>query len=187
MVRFCPQLEITRQTQKPAQNQPAYYVDTGCVLAELIFHPYNVKPTSRADKRHYVYVSSPICRCLSCPFGAGDCIASREEIAGCITDSRVRNLRALIQGGNIPPVTYSPEMPLYPEKQKRNTQYKVGDFCPHCHHSRLMQDEDEHGLHLVCVPCGFYYDQTDKIGLCGEIAPAANGFVKMLYGGQVEC
>jgi hypothetical protein len=186
MVRFCPQLEITRQEPKPAANQPAYYVDTGCLLAEAIFHPYNVRPTSRADKKHYVYVSSPICRCVSCLFGAGDCIASREEIAGCITDSRIHNLRNLIQCGNIPPVIHSPEMPLFPEKQKRNTKYKVGDLCPHCHYSTLRQSVDEHGEHLFCIPCGFYYDLTDKIGLCGETAPAANGFGKMFYGGQVE-
>lgn len=187
MARFCPQLEVTRQVQRPSQNQPAYYVDTGCLLAELIYHPYNVRPTSRPDKKHYAYVSSPICRCLECPFGAGDCIASREEIAGCITDSRARNLRALIQGGNTPPVIHSPEMPLFPEKKKINLKYKAGDECPHCGertHSRLKAGEDEHGPFVFCLPCGFYFDLTDKIGLCGETVPAARGFAKM-YGGEM--
>ena len=190
MVRFCPQLEVIEQKPKPgAVGKPSYYTDTGCLLAEAIFHPYNVKITGRNGKTHYAYVSKPVCHCVSCPFNADGCIASKEEIMGNIAGSRLKNIRKLLDEGKTPTAFEEPEMPLYPEKQKRNTQYKVGDECPHCGektHSRLRQGEDEHGEHLFCVPCGYYYDQTDKIGLITETAPAANGFGKMFFGGQIE-
>ena len=190
MVRFCPQLEVIEYKRPVDGRPPTYYVDTGCLLAEIIFHPYNVKLTGKPEKGHYNYVASPICRCVSCPFNAPGCIASKGELFGNITQSRIRNLHKIIEQGKMPTVFEEPEMPLYPEKAKINTQYKAGDICPHCGertHSRLKAGEDEHGPFVFCMPCGFYFDQTDKIGLIAEPSPVANGFVKMLYGGQGEC
>ena len=94
--RYCTRLE--EFTVKPAKPAPDYYIpDTGCLLAELIRYPFNVRQVGAyaGKPKHYAYISSPIARCLDCPFD-NDCQATRDNLNGFISDDKISHYKQLL-------------------------------------------------------------------------------------------